>query len=539
MRHVSLLLGLFSLTLLMGQASAESPNVDATVDSARQAARAERHDQAIATFRVAIAAAPERRREWLLELADELTWSGRLDEAIALYQEGAATNVPTDEVRARIGLARALSWDGQHSKAIAEYDRVLARDPAHRDAGLGRAQVLSWSERHADAVAQYQAVLSHHPGDADALRGRGRVESWRGRHRAAIDQMQSLLKDRPEDREATLILADSLNWMGRPDRAEDVLRAHSSLDPSHARASEVLDDLVARRRPETRVDFRTYNRSDKLDITEVALSARFHFDGAHSYFGPRYSSTIYSPANGPVEEIEVRRPGFEARYRFSDAFDWHGSAFVDMIETRGAPGDHSPVTYDTYVTFLPNDFVRFDVGASKWIFDSEEALVAGLSASQVSASMDVAVTDRTRLSARVSEADYSDGNERSWWQIQADRRVLNSPRVTLGYRYTGFDFERPGQRGYYNPDLQHTNELIVQAYGALGKNVYWDFRSALGYEVEDPGESRTIGAGGVSLTWSLNPRVDLEFGFDYSSSRTQSTTGFERSIGRVTLRSRF
>ena len=58
-----------------GPVRAEPWSADDAARAARQAARADRHDESIDAFLRAIEADPERRREWLPELADQLTWS--------------------------------------------------------------------------------------------------------------------------------------------------------------------------------------------------------------------------------------------------------------------------------------------------------------------------------------------------------------------------------------------------------------------------------------------------------------------------------
>lgn len=505
-RHaVFVLFGSLCLALPMGSAGASAATADDAAASAREAARADRHDAAIAGFHAAIAAAPERRREWLLELADQYTWSGRLDAAIALYREGVAIENPDAQSRARIGLARALSWDGRHAAAVAEYRRALA---------LGR-------------------------DDGEATRGIARVQSWRGRHRDAVALMRAHLARHPDDREAAAILAESLEWMGRPDRAEHALRERLAVDADDRRAASMLERLEFARRPEARVDWRDFDQSDDVRISELALASRFHVADGRGYVGPRYSLATYRPPVGPVDEIRVQRPGVEARHRFSDSLDWHGSLFVDLIDTRGAAGDHAIATYETYFTYWPNDVLRFDVGSSRWTFDNEETLREGLVATQANASADVSPDDRTRLAARVSRADFSDGNARSWWQFQAERRLWSQPRITVGYRHTGFDFRTPGQGGYYSPDRYRSNEVLLQASGWLRDSVYWDVRLAAGRETELPGESRRIRGGGASVAVKVQPRLYVELAYDYSSSRTTSASGFERGIARLSLRQRF
>lgn len=502
-RSAVLFFSLLALTLLAQPLLAAT--ADSAVQAAREAARSDRHHEAIKAFEQAMATAPERRREWLIEYADQHTWSGRLAEAIALYREAAQTADRHEERRARVGLARALSWDGRHASAVAEYQRALELDPK----------------------------------DGDALRGMARVQSWRGRHRDAAARMHDYLASHPRDREAAHILAESLTWMGRRDRAEQVLREQVAADRDDKRAASLLERLQYERRPEIRADWRNFNQSDGLDITELTLSSRFYFGDGRGHIGPRYSRALYRPARGPASQIEVQRPGLESRYRISDALDWHGNVALDLIDTQGAAGDHQRLTYDTYLTFWPSDVLRFDVGASRWTFDSEETLRAGFTATQMNASMDVLPDDRTLLAARASRAEYSDGNRRHWWQLQAEYRVWENPRITLGYRHTQFGFLTPGQAGYFNPDRYRSNEALIKATGWINPLVHWDVRFASGRESAQPGDTRPIRSGGASIAWKIQSALYLELAYDWSTSRTISTGGFERGIGRVTLRHRF
>jgi tetratricopeptide (TPR) repeat protein len=518
---------------------AQTNDVERVAEAARQAARANRHDDAIAAFRQAMDAAPQRRSEWLIELADQLTWSKRVDEAIALYREATRTENAGIQRDARIGLARALSWAGRHYEAVAEYDKALILDPGNREARLARAEVLVWDGRLGEALAAYEGIGKDHPDEARALRGQGRMLSWRGRHRAAIGKMEMLLAGRPQDREATGILADSLIWMGRPDKAETVLRAQLAADPTDERAESMLDSLEHWQRPEARLDVRSFDQSDDLEILEAALDTRFRFENGRGTFGVRYMQGRFTPGGRPADRITVQRPGVYAGYRLSDALELNGSFSLDVIDTKATGNNRTLPTFEVYATVRPKDRLRFDVGMSRRIFDSEDALRDGLTATQFDASADFQPDELTTLSARASFADYSDGNERRGWQLQVNHRLFDRPRIIVGYRYTGFDFKKPWQRGYYSPDRFQSHELLVQAYGNVTKRLRWDLRLVGGYETEKPGGSKFTVNGGLSLTRTIGRDLEIEAAYDYSSSRTVSDGGFERGIARITVRKKF
>lgn len=532
------IIGLSTLVAMSAPLNAQEVVVDQTVQAARIAAKADRHDEAIAGFRRVIALAPERRHEWLLELADQLTWSQRYREAIPLYREAATIRGSDREGAARIGLARALARAGKHKAAVAEYDRALVLDPNNREVRLARAQVLSWDDRLGAAEAAYEGILRDDPGNAEAQRGRVQMLSWRGRHRAAVAAAQELRAERPNDAEVTRILAESLIWMGRPDRAETVLRRQLAADPGNKRLASLLSDVERRNRPEARIDWRSFDQSDNLGITELAVDLRAPLASGRAFIGVRYTRATYRPGQDAGRQITVDRPLIYGGYRLSDAIDLNGAIAVDFIDKPGGVNDHARLTFENYLTYRPNDVLRFDIGASRATFDSEDTLNIGLTATQFGASADVQPDERTVLSGRISRTLFSDGNRRDWRQLEVNRRILNRPRISVGYRHTAFEFRLTGQRGYYNPPRFHSHELVVRGSGNITKSLRWDMRLVGGYETETPGGSRATINAGVSLAQQLGSQLELEAAYDFSTSRTQSSGGFERGIARLMLRAR-
>ena len=524
-----------------GPVRAEPWTPEQIVERAREAARVDRHKSSIAAFRRAIELAPDRRAEWLPELADQLTWDERFAESIPLYREALETAAtPEDARRARLGLGLALSWDDQLAPALAEYDALLASDPADREAGLDRARVLSWMDRQGPAKAEYERVLALHPGDLEAQRGIGRVQSWRGRQRDASQRMEVLLQDHPHDRDATVILAESLNWMGRPDRAEGVLREQLAADPSDPRATSLLADLEFDQRPRIDLDWRESHQSDDLRITSTSVESAFSFGDGRTLAGPSLDLDSFRPDSGPVDQILLSRPGLHLSHRIDDTFAWTGNAFVDVIDTQGASGDHVTPTYDTWFTVLPNDVLRFDLGSSRSTFDNEKTLRKGITATYAKVSMDVMPDELTRVSARTNWGHYSDGNSRTWWQLESERRVWNHPRVGAGLRYTGFDFARlEPASGYYNPNTYHSNEVTLQASDTIGEKLRWYVGGSAGWEITDPGRDKAIWSAGASLAYPITKTVEVETAYDFFSSRTAASSGFERGTGRLSLRKVF
>ena len=115
-----------------------------------------------------------------------------------------------------------------------------------------------------------------------------------------------------------------------------------------------------------------------------------------------------------------------------------------------------------FAAILPDDLLRFDIGSSRSIFDNEQSLRKGITATYATASMDVMPDELTRFTARTNWGAYSDGNSRTWWQFETERRIWNHPRIALGFRYTGFEFaDIEPASGYYNPKNYNSNEVTI------------------------------------------------------------------------------
>jgi hypothetical protein len=83
----------------------------------------------------------------------------------------------------RRALARALSWSGRLEEALAHYD-VLLRGPAPRDSvplAIERLRVRLWQGELAEAEQGFEEILRREPGATDALVGLAQIRRWSGR----------------------------------------------------------------------------------------------------------------------------------------------------------------------------------------------------------------------------------------------------------------------------------------------------------------------------------------------------------------------
>ncbi len=495
---------------------AEVTAADAWLATAREAAQANEHTRSIRAFENAMREDPSNRSKILREYADQLTYGGRGNDAVPLYRE-------------------VLDTPG-----ISAGEATSAR--------RGLALALSWTDQHLPALREYQALVAANPADLDALRSVGRLQSWRGLHRKAVEQLEGFLAEYPNDSEGVTLLAQALDWMGRPDRAETVLRDHLAVTPGDATAQRLLDDLEQWQRPETIFNYRESHQSDDLRITGWELGQDFQFNDGLTTVGPRFHTYRYDPQrhSGPAEksEIFVYRPGLHVRHRFNDAIEWNGTGWVDVIDEKHGD-DGAPFTYDTWFTFWPNDFFRIDVGSNRTTFDNETSLRQNIKGTYANASLDITPDEKTRITGRFKWGDYTDGNEHTWWQAEVERRAPIETRVYLAARYTGMDFTKVLNNGYFNPDSYHSWEARARTYDELLPGLWYHMEVSAGAEDSnnDGKGAQFIWSAAGGFSYWINDWLEVALRYGYFSSKTASgggsSGGFDRGTGSLTLRTRW
>lgn len=163
----------------------------------------------------------------------------------------------TDEIQARLELARLLAEQSRYDEAIAEYRKVLEAEPERTAARLGLARTLFWAGRteaaaevaeavdpqglageerlfvadlhlssgaYDEAIALYETHLAAHPDDRQVRHKKALGLAWTERYAAAIEQFEALVAARPEDRQLKRQFAQVLRWADKPERAIEMLQ---------------------------------------------------------------------------------------------------------------------------------------------------------------------------------------------------------------------------------------------------------------------------------------------------------------------------
>ncbi len=211
---------------------AENPNaIMAWLNLADTLAQAERHDEAIATFRHALTLQPDDPYGWN-DLGCELTLVGRPAEGVAHLERSLALKPDHPETLNNLG--RALAALGRSDDAIAHYRRALQLDPAYTSALNNLGAELAETGRPAEALEVFETARRLKANNVATLDNLGNALRALGRFDEAIARHQEALRLNPKFPEAHVNLARSLVAAGRLQESLPWFERALELRPSFA-----------------------------------------------------------------------------------------------------------------------------------------------------------------------------------------------------------------------------------------------------------------------------------------------------------------
>ena len=513
-------------------ADARQNLMQAYAGAARAAAEENRNRLSADLLALALGMEVDPNPDLELEYAEQLVYSERAQSAVPLLRTFLGRdNLGPDAVRrARRGLALALSWSGDLEASLAEYDKLLLRDPGYREALKGRGWVLLWMDRVAEARDSFEAALAIAPEDEEALRGLAQAQSYLGNQRTASGILSDIIDTAsPETR---MVAARAALWMGRPDKAYEVLERLIGSSPEYREAGDLIAEINALQRPVSSVTVRASDQSDGLRIDTVDFSQSQMFNRGLTTAGLQFRSITFSPTSGG--DVRLTAPGAFLRHRFGDAFELNASVLAGSLDGPGF--DHAAISYDAWATYWPGDEVRIDASLGRSYFDDVQSLSANIYMDTIGVSVDYRPLPDLKLTGRVSGGELSDGNSRAFAQVAGERRFRRLGELYAGGKVTYFDFSRPDMsNGYFNPDWYTSVEITTRYERTIGESLQIGGTLSLGYEWQRA-DTRPIFSAGLRAAYDMGGKVKLVGELShFDASSLSDGDGFHRTTASANL----
>lgn len=218
------------------QAAAEAAAMQ-LIDEGNELEDQGRLDDALAFYENAVRLAPGLARGHL-NVGNICYARGDLDGAIEAYRRGLMRQ--PDHAGGHYNLGNALLAARQPESALTAYDRALAANPELLDAEVGRAAALQDLRRPTEAEAALRRVLSAQPGRARVWGNLGELQAGRKAYLEAASSYRRMLEADPAGKGLGQLVSASLyacEWAGvnsLRERVESALKAGKSvITPFH------------------------------------------------------------------------------------------------------------------------------------------------------------------------------------------------------------------------------------------------------------------------------------------------------------------
>jgi tetratricopeptide (TPR) repeat protein len=132
----------------------------------------------------------------ILRQGEALSAAGRLDQAVAIFEQGLRAFPAADGFRISLGYLRLRLNDPGAARAMFEHVRTAA--PGRQDAMVGLAQVLDLEGDHAAAADLYRRALAIRPDNAGARIALGKCLLELGERDAGEAELRRVAEHAPE-----------------------------------------------------------------------------------------------------------------------------------------------------------------------------------------------------------------------------------------------------------------------------------------------------------------------------------------------------
>lgn len=470
---------------------AQPGNTDLLIETARVYGFADRHREAIATYRRVIEVDPARTKDVAASLAWQTLWAGDAGAALPLFEQARGFTTDAQQLTELWrGSGEACVQLGDNACALNAYREALAHSPGDRALQRRIAQVLLWLDEYARAEAAWRALLASDPTDQQAQAGLARTLNAAGRHNEAIRMYRTL--DDGSDPGIQLDHARALRWAGYDAAAFTLLQGRSDAP------AVFLRDWRADREQRSYVYGGIDYSVDADDLDILALSAGagtrlqpgLWLDGGYrlarldSPQGDVTANRVQATLRGLIGTPGETPPGLllpSATLAWNDYDGW------------------TPVTGNASLRWLPTDLWRLTFDAGREVVETPQAIANRITADSVAVGAQYRLPPRWSFGGTLSHLRFADGNDRARVRGYFDYALRFDPKLVVGLEGAAFSDSHPASfaavrppgtlppAGYWNPK--------DYAEGRVFAGIYYDrddweayARVALGWSRETDGD---------------------------------------------------
>jgi len=232
-------------------------------------------------------------------------------------------NSSTDELFSQ---ARSEAFEGKYEESRKKLYHILDQHPQHLDARLLISKTFSWAGQYGDAREELAILVEQLPGNREVIDVMIDVELWSREYERALELISSIIAQSPDDVSLLFKKATALSAQGNSEESIRCLRLLLALDPAHAQAITLQQEILSARLKYTAgliysmdlfndtfdpahsmaVQFSRLNTWGS-SIVRVNVAQRFNASGAQyeTELYPKISKRVYAYINYGYSESEL------------------------------------------------------------------------------------------------------------------------------------------------------------------------------------------------------------------------------------------